>query len=244
MMNQDRILKVEIRCMFPPTEAQKEELKEFMLSRYQAEDVEFIIRQDKSCEDGFNIFVGDDNYDWSTLGRIRQFRKTIQALPKQADFSDIISLIRDDIADFRVDSGYQQVGQVLTVGDGVAVIKGLREVNYGEIVLFECGIKGMVQDIRADGTTGIVLFGDETDIIQGSRVVRTKRTAGIPISNKILGRIINPLGKVIDGGEEIEAKEYFPIERPAPGIIDRKPVFRPMETGILTIDSMFPIGRG
>lgn len=243
-MDSKNILKVEIRCVTPPSEEQKQKLKEFMLKRYDADDVAFVIRYDQSAADGFNIFVCDDNYDWSTLGRIRQLRKSLQSLPKRSDFHDIISLIRDDISTFDVDAGYQQVGQVLTVGDGVAVISGLREIDYGEIVLFECGIKGMVQDIRADGTTGIVLFGDETDIAQGSRVVRTKRTAGIPISNQILGRIINPLGKAIDGGEEIEAKEYYPIERPAPGIIDRKPVTKPLETGILTVDSMFPIGRG
>lgn len=239
-----KTLRVEIRCVVPPNEEQKQKLREFIREQYKADLVEFDIVHDKSAEDGFNIFVGDDNYDWSTLGRIRQFRKTIQALPKKSGFDDIISLIRGDINDFTVNAGYQQVGEVLSVGDGVAVINGLREVWYGEIVLFECGIKGMVQDIRKDGTTGIVLFGDETEITQGSKVVRTKRTAGIPISNKILGRIINPLGKTIDGGEKIEAKEYFPVERPAPGIIDRQPVSRPMETGILTVDSMFPIGRG
>lgn len=244
IMKPEKTLKVEIRCLVPPNDKQKCELKEFMTEHYGADDVEFIIHNDPSAEDGFNIFVGDDNYDWSTLGRIRQLRKSIQSLQKRSGFEDIISLIRSDISDFNLTAGYQQVGEVLSVGDGVAVIKGLREVNYGEIVLFECGIKGMVQDIRRDGTTGIVLFGEETEITQGSRVVRTKRTAGIPISNKILGRIINPLGKAIDGGEEIEAKEYFPVERSAPGIIDRKPVKRPMETGILTIDSMFPIGRG
>lgn len=243
-MDSIKTLKVEIRCVIPPNEEQKQKLKEFMREHYHADDVDFVITYDKSAEDGFNIFVGDDNYDWSTLGRIRQLRKSIQSLPKKAQIDDIISLIREDISDFGINPGYQQVGEVVTVGDGVALISGLHDVDYGEIVLFECGIKGMVQDIRTDGLTGIVLFGAETDILQGSRVVRTKRTAGIPISNKILGRIINPLGKPIDGGGDIEAKEYFPIERPAPGIIDRKPVTRPLETGILTIDSMFPIGRG
>ena len=237
-------LTVEIRCTVPPSEEQQKELREFMLERYGADEIEIVTTYDPSVADGFNIFVGDDNYDWSTLGRIRQFRKSVQALVKRSNFEDIISLIRDDISTFSLTAGYQQVGEVVSVGDGVALIKGLHEVNFGEIVLFECGIKGMVQDIRRDGTTGIVLFGDESDISQGSRVVRTRRTAGIPISNKILGRIINPLGKLIDGGEQIEAKEYFPIERPAPGIIDRKSVTRPMETGILAIDSMFPIGKG
>ena len=155
-----------------------------------------------------------------------------------------MSLLREDIKNFELHAGHQQVGFVLSVGDGIALIKGLHEVEYGEIVLFDCGVKGMVQDIRADGTNGVVLFGDDSDIYEGSRVVRTQRTAGIPISTKILGRIIDPLGKPVDDGGEIGAKEYYPIERPAPGIIERKSVGRPLETGILAIDSMFPIGRG
>ena len=156
----------------------------FMRKKYGADEVEIVIRKDPSVVGGFNIFVGDDNYDWSTLGRIRQLRASIQALPKEQKVDNIISLLREDIRDFELTSGYQQVGEVLTVGDGIAVISGLREVEYGEIVLFDCGIKGMVQDLRPDGTTGIVLFGDPTEIIAGSRVVRTRRTAGIPINIK------------------------------------------------------------
>lgn len=240
----EKILKVEIRCMIPPDEEQQKKICDFMLGKYKADRAELVIHKDPSAADGFNIFVGDDNYDWTTLGRIRQLRKSIQALPKEKNFENIISLLREDINNFELSPGYQQVGEVLFVGDGIAVIDGLHDVAYGEIVLFDCGVKGMVQDIRTDGTTGIVLFGDATDIVAGSRVVRTRRTAGIPISNKILGRMIDPLGKPIDGGEDIGAKQYFPIERPAPGIIERKSVSRPMETGILAIDSMFPIGRG
>ena len=241
---QEAPLQVEIRCLVPPTKEQQDRIADFMCRRYHTDRVEIVIKKEPSVVDGFNIFVGDDNYDWSTLGRIRQLRKSIQSLPKENRFDRIISLLREDIRDFSLTSGYQQVGEVLTAGDGIAVISGLREAAYGEIVLFECGVKGMVQDIRTDGTTGIILFGDDTEITEGSRVVRTRRTAGIPISNRILGRMIDPLGKPIDGGGEIGAKEYYPIERPAPGILERKPVSVPLETGILSIDSMFPIGRG
>ena len=245
-VNGSDTLRVEIRCMVPPTEEQRERLCEVMASRYSVEkkDVLLVIRKDPSVVDGFNIFVGDDNYDWSTLGRIRQFRKSVQALPKESEPEKMVSLIRGDIEEFNLNTGHQQVGQVVSVGDSVAFIEGLRDVVYGEIVLFECGVKGMVQEIRSDGTTGIVLFGDSTDITESSRVVRTQRTAGIPISNRILGRMIDPLGKPIDGGEPIDAKRYYPLERPAPGVLQRKPVSRPFETGILAIDSMFPIGRG
>ncbi|MCI5574896.1 MAG: F0F1 ATP synthase subunit alpha [Clostridiales bacterium] len=237
-------LKVEIQCLTPPSAEQLDKLREFFLSEYHADDIDFVIKKDPSVVGGFRIYVGDENYDWSTLGRLRQLRKSFQSLKKEYDPSNIISLLREDIKDFELNTGHQQVGFVLSIGDGIAVIEGLHEVEYGEIVLFDCGVKGMVLDIRSDGTNGVVLFGDDSDISEGSRVVRTQRTAGIPISTKILGRIIDPLGKPVDDGGEIGAKEYFPIERPAPGIMERKPVSRPMETGILAIDSMFPIGRG
>ena len=238
------VIKVEIECITPPTEQQLDKLKEFFMAEYNSEDVDFIIKREPDVVGGFRIFVGDENYDWSTLGRIRQLRKSFQSLKKEYDFPKIVSLLREDIGTFELDAGHQQVGTVITVGDGIAFIDGLRDVEYGEIVMFDCGIKGMVQDIRADGINGIVIFGDDTEIHEGSRVVRTRRTAGIPIGNKILGRIINPLGKPVDGGENIGAKEYFPIERPAPSIMERKSVCRSLETGILAIDSMFPIGRG
>ncbi len=237
-------LKVEIACMTPPTKEQLAKMRTFFSAHYQTDRVEFLILRDPSVVGGFRIFVGDDNYDWSTLGRIRQLRKSIQALQKEYDPAKIISLIREDIAQFELDPGYQQVGFVQAVGDGIAVVSGLSDVAYGEIVLFDCGIKGMVQDIRTNGTFGVVLFGDDSEISAGARVLRTGRTAGLPISNRILGRILDPLGKPIDGGAEIGAKEYYPMERPAPGIVDRKSVSRPLETGILTIDAMFPIGRG
>ncbi|MCR5686057.1 MAG: F0F1 ATP synthase subunit alpha [Lachnospiraceae bacterium] len=237
-------LKVDIRCVAEPDEPQQREICAFMREKYGASDVTLNIINDPSVISGFNIFVGDDNYDWSTLGRIRQLRRSIQALPKENSFDGIISLLKEDIRDFKLDLGYQQVGEVVAVGDSIAIIEGLRETAYGEIVLFDCGLKGMVQDIRTDGTIGIVLFGDATEVLEGSRVVRTGRTAGIPISNRILGRMIDPLGKPIDGKGDIDAKEYFPIERPAPQIIDRQSVNRPLETGILAIDSMFPIGKG
>ena len=238
------ILRVEIRCMTPPTEAQRERLRALLLSQRGADDVEFIIRRDPTVGDGFNIFVGDDNYDWSTLGRVRQLRRSMQALPREKQFNGIISLLRDDIRGFALHSGHQEVGQVQSVGDGIAVITGLHEVCYGEIVFFPGGIKGMVQDLRADGTAGIVLFAGASEISAGDIVLRTRRTAGVPISSRILGRMIDPLGAPIDGKGPIDAKEYFPLERPAPGIVDRQSVSRPMETGILAIDAMFPIGRG
>ena len=114
---------------------------------------------------------------------------------------------------------------------------------YGEIILFENGVKGMVQNITDDGI-GAILFDEEGTIGEGSKVVGTGKQAGIPVSDEYLGRVINALGEPIDGGTEIHAGEYRPIEEPAPGIVERKSVSEPLQTGILSIDSMFPIGRG
>ena len=114
---------------------------------------------------------------------------------------------------------------------------------YGEIVTFENGLKGMVQDIQKD-TIGCILFGSDVDIKEGTKVMRTKKKAGVPVGDKFIGRVVNALGAPIDGAGEIEAEDYRPIENEAPGIVDRKSVSVPMETGILSIDSMFPIGRG
>ena len=109
--------------------------------------------------------------------------------------------------------------------------------------MFDCGVKGMVQDVRRD-EIGVILFGRDTEIHEGSRVVRTGRMAGIPVGEGFKGRIVDALGAPLDGKGEIEADGYRPIENPAPSIVDRKSVSEPMETGILSIDSMFPIGRG
>ncbi len=239
-------LKVEIDCVTPPSVAQIKKLREYFAERYNedVDNIDFIIKRDPSVVSGFKIFVGDDNYDWSALGRIRQLRRSFQSLKRNVSEDKIISLLREDINSFKLDSGYQQVGFVTAVNDGIVRIKGLTDVEFGEIVLFECGVKGMVQDISSDGTSGVVLFGDETEVVTEMKVLRTKRTAGIPISSKIIGRMIDPLGRSLDGKGDVGAKEYFPIERPAPKILDRQPVNKPLETGILAIDSMFPIGRG
>ena len=156
---------------------------------------------------------------------------------------EIISILKSEIENFDENSKDSEVGTVVTVGDGIATIYGIDHAMYGEIVTFENGLKGMVQDIQKD-EIGCILFGSDTGIKEGTKVARTKKKAGIPVGDKFIGRVINALGAPIDGAGEIEADDYRPIENEAPGIIDRKSVSVPMETGILSIDSMFPIGRG
>ena len=156
---------------------------------------------------------------------------------------EIISILKSEIENVDEISKDSEVGTVVTVGDGIATIYGIDHAMYGEIVTFENGLKGMVQDIQKD-EIGCILFGSDTGIKEGTKVARTKKKAGIPVGDKFIGRVINALGAPIDGAGEIEADDYRPIENEAPGIIDRKSVSVPMETGILSIDSMFPIGRG
>ncbi len=156
---------------------------------------------------------------------------------------EIISILKEEIENYEEISKGQETGRVITVGDGIARIYGLDHAMYGEIVTFENGLKGMVQDIRQD-SIGCILFGKDTGISEGTRVSRTGKKAGIPVGEACIGRIIDALGAPIDGKGAIDTKEYRPVEQEAPGIIDRKSVTVPLETGILSIDSMFPIGRG
>ena len=156
---------------------------------------------------------------------------------------EIISILKTEIENYDMVTGEQEVGSVIWVGDGIATIYGIEHAMYGEIVIFENGVRGMVQDIKRD-QIGCIILGKDTGIKEGTKVTRTKKKAGVPVGNAYLGRIVNALGAPIDGKGEIPADDYRPIEQEAPGIVDRQSVKQPLETGILAIDAMFPIGRG
>ena len=156
---------------------------------------------------------------------------------------EIISILKSEIENFDYDTSDKETGSVIWVGDGIATVYGIDHAMYGEIVVFDTGVKGLVQDIRKT-EIGCILFGKDTGIREGSKVVRTGKKAGIPVGDKFVGRIIDALGAPIDGKGDIESTDYRPIEQEAPGIVDRKSVDEPLQTGILAIDSMFPIGKG
>ena len=156
---------------------------------------------------------------------------------------EIISILKEEIENFDTLSKDSEVGTVVAVGDGIATIYGIDHAMYGEIVTFETGLKGMVQDIRKN-EIGCILFGSDTGIREGTKVARTGKKAGVPVGDAYVGRVVNALGEAIDGKGEIKSDDYRPIENEAPGIVDRKSVSVPLETGILSIDAMFPIGRG
>ena len=156
---------------------------------------------------------------------------------------DIISILKSEIENFDFDTRDKEVGTVIWVGDGIVTIYGIDNAMYGEIVIFENGIKGMVQDIRRT-EIGCILFGKDTGIKEGTKVTRTGKRAGVPVGEEFLGRIINALGAPIDGKGAIKEADYMPVEQEAPSIADRQSVNEPLQTGILSIDSMFPIGKG
>ncbi len=229
-----------------PNDVQLNRIRRILRDKLDADTVEIECIQDPSVVGGFIINCGNFEYDWSDLGRARQLREELNEVQtRHTDFGNgrIISLLKDKVDEFDLTVEDNEVGQVSWVGDGIANIEGIEHAFYGEIISFEDGTKGMVQDIR-DDHIGCILFGNDSGIRQGSRVVRTYKEAGVPVGDAFIGRVVDALGQPLDGLGDIRESGFSPVERPAPGIVDRQSVCQPMETGILSIDTMFPIGRG
>lgn len=239
-MNNPSETRAILRSSTPPSEENKERLEAFLKQTY-AREFTLEWEQDDSLTGGFVLQVGTDVYDWSTEGRLRQFREQMRKLKPARD--TVIPLIREAMTNWTPEVVPEEIGHVLTVGDGIATVSSLEHAAYGEILLFAAGVKGMVQELK-EGELGCILFGDDGEITEGSKVRRSGKMAGIPVGDAFLGRVVDALGAPIDGKGEIHSDDYRPIEATAPEIIDRQPVNKPMETGILAIDSMFPIGRG
>lgn len=224
----------------PPDAEQEKRFKAFLHEKY-GQDTDLIWEKSDAFPGGFRLEVDEELYDWSVNGRFQQLNETLVRVPGKN--GNTIPLMKEALEAWTPQAMAQEVGQVLTVGDGIATVSGVQNAAYGEILLFSSGVKGMVQDLREE-EAGCILFGGTEQISEGSTVKRTGRTAGIPVGDGFIGRVVNALGEPIDGKGEIHSEGYRLIENPAPGIIDRQPVNTPLETGILAIDSMFPIGRG
>ena len=222
-----------------PSAEQEQGFLKFLKGRYG--EVELIWKESRAFPGGFRLEVGDELYDWSVNGRFRQLRDVLAEVPKSN--GNIIPLIKETVRDWTPKALAEEVGTVKTVGDGIATVSGLNNAAYGEILMFSSGVRGMAQDLRRN-EIGCILFGGEEEIYAGSSVKRTGKTAGVPVGEGFIGRVVDALGSPIDGMGAIVAEDHRPIENPAPSIIDRQPVDTPLETGILSIDSMFPIGRG
>ena len=237
---------VRLRYVTKPDEAQLRGIQAFVQKHYQdSGEISFEMEEDASIGGGFILEAGNEVYDWSTKGRLQQFQERFSNAGVQtaASTENIISILRAEIENFELEAQDKEIGTVIWVGDGIANIDGIDHAAYGEIIVFDCGVKGMVQDIRRD-EIGCILFGRDVEIREGSGAARTGKRAGVPVGDGFLGRVIDALGAPIDGAGAIKEEGYMPVEQPAPTIIDRKSVSVPLETGILAIDSMFPIGRG
>ena len=229
-----------------PSDRQLKGIVSFLEEKYPGRVLNLTRKQNENLGSGFILRVGSQEYDWSTKGREALLKKKIDSMELSGKDSllvqkGIISILRDSLEN--IDVSGNEVGIVNSVGDGIVYVDGIDHAMYGEVVIFENGQKAMVQDIRED-EVGCILFDDEEEIEEGTKAVRSGRMAGIPVGDEFIGRVVNALGAPIDGKGEISASDYRPIEQPAPGIVDRKSVDTPLETGILSIDSMFPIGRG
>ena len=229
-----------------PDEHQFAGIRRFLEQKYPGRVLSIQKKENPSLGSGFVLRAGTQEYDWSQEGRRRLLEERLNAVDIAGAESllaekGIISILKGSLEDADLKS--QEIGVVRRVGDGIAYIDGVDHAMYGEILVFENGLKGMVQDIRKD-EIGCILFGKETEIREGTKAVRTGRMAGIPVGDGFIGRVVDALGAPLDGKGPVEASDYRPVEEPAPGITDRSPVDTPLETGILAIDSMFPIGRG
>ena len=252
LIEKEGSIRAVVRYVTPLTELQQADLRKFIIEKFGKEDVSIEYVRDPEIIGGFILTAGDIEYDKSYRTSLRTLRETLHGKAAElaekdtgdkASNSDIISVLKTEVRDFDLRSGATETGFIVRLGDGIASVRGMNSVMYGELVEFENGIRGIVQNLE-EKTVGVVLLGDDHGLTEGSSVTRTGKRAGVGVSDELLGRVVDALGAPIDGLGTIKAEDYFPIEREAPGVIERKPVNVPLQTGILAIDSMFPIGRG
>ena len=229
----NRIVKADLRAARTPREEDLERIKKEVAKLYDATEVILNVTVDDSLLSGYVLQIGDRVFDNSGRHAIDQM---------MADKPSLATL-KTRIEDYKPAATSEEGGVVISSADGIVEVEGMDRAVYGEIVTFENGAKGMVESVEP-GRLGIMLFDGVETVGVGTMVTRSGKRAGIPVGDGFLGRVIDPLGEPIDGKGPIEAVGYNPIEKQAPGILERQSVDTPLHTGILAIDSMFPIGRG
>ena len=229
----NRIVKADLRAARTPREEDLERIKKEVGKLYDATEVILNVTVDDSLLSGYVLQIGDRVFDNSGRHAIDQM---------MADKPSLATL-KTRIEDYKPAATSEEGGVVISSADGIVEVEGMDRAVYGEIVIFENGAKGMVESVEP-GRLGIMLFDGAETVGVGTMVTRSGKRAGIPVGDGFLGRVIDPLGEPIDGKGPIEAVGYNPIEKQAPGILERQSVDTPLHTGILAIDSMFPIGRG
>ena len=229
----NRIVKADLRAARTPREEDLDRIKKEVCKLYDATEVILNVTVDDSLLSGYVLQIGDRVFDNSGRHAIDQM---------MADKPSLATL-KTRIEDYKPAATSEEGGVVVSSADGIVEVEGMDRAVYGEIVTFENGAKGMVESVEP-GRLGIMLFDGAETVGVGTMVTRSGKRAGIPVGDGFLGRVIDPLGEPIDGKGPIEAVGYNPIEKQAPGILERQSVDTPLHTGILAIDSMFPIGRG
>ena len=229
----NRIVKADLRAARTPREEDLDRIKKEVAKLYDATEVILNVTVDDSLLSGYVLQIGDRVFDNSGRHAIDQM---------MADKPSLATL-KTRIEDYKPAATSEEGGVVISSADGIVEVEGMDRAVYGEIVTFENGAKGMVESVEP-GRLGIMLFDGAETVGVGTMVTRSGKRAGIPVGDGFLGRVIDPLGEPIDGKGPIEAVGYNPIEKQAPGILERQSVDTPLHTGILAIDSMFPIGRG
>ena len=230
---ENRIVKADLRAAHQLREEDIARIKNEVKKLYDATEVILNVAVDESLLSGYVLQVGDRMFDNS--GR-HQLDQMMTGKPS-------LATLKTRVEDYKPAQTSEEGGVVIASADGIVQVEGMDRAVYGEIVTFENGAKGMVESVEP-GRLGIMLFDGAESVGVGTLVTRSGKRAGIPVGEKFLGRVINPLGEPIDGKGPIEAEGYNPIEKQAPGILERQSVDTPLHTGILAIDSMFPIGRG
>ena len=233
MASASEILKAYLHCARTPAEDAVERIRAQLKKQYGAAEVELTVSVEPDLISGYVLQVGDRVFDNSG-------KSALAAITADAPS---LAVMQTRVEDYKPAATTAEGGTVISAADGVVDVKGMDQAVYGEIVTFDNGAKGMVESVEPDHL-GIMLFDKIEEVGVGTLVTRSGKRAGIPVGDGFLGRVISPLGEPIDGKGPIEAEGYNPIEKQAPGILERQSVDTPLHTGILAIDSMFPIGRG
>ena len=233
MASASEILKAYLHCARTPAEDAVERIRTQLKKQYGAAEVELTVSVELDLISGYVLQVGDRVFDNSG-------KSALAAITADAPS---LAVMQTRVEDYKPAATTAEGGTVISAADGVVDVKGMDQAVYGEIVTFDNGAKGMVESVEPDHL-GIMLFDKIEEVGVGTLVTRSGKRAGIPVGDGFLGRVISPLGEPIDGKGPIEAEGYNPIEKQAPGILERQSVDTPLHTGILSIDSMFPIGRG
>ena len=231
-------------CAHKPDQAALNDVRRAVCRLRNLDRVVLQVKIDPELLGGFVLEVQGVTYDRSVKGRLERLAKGLEKGASVSEsMEELMGSLRDTVKGFQIGQDTSETGRVLEVGDGIATVQGLDRAVYGELVEFDTGVKGMVMDLSRE-TVGCVLLGREEGLGEGSRVTRTGRPADVPVGRALLGRVVDAMGNPIDGLGPIHAADTRPIEREASGVISREAVNVPLQTGILAIDSMIPIGRG